>query len=86
MRNNKNLKQIFLFIGLVLGSSWLIFWGPIVIFKLRTANLVEGKIYNLPAFVLFITGGFVPSITGIVLTKFYEHKSGLKDLLRSALD
>jgi membrane protease YdiL (CAAX protease family) len=86
MRANQNLKQIFLFIGLVLGSSYLIFWGPIAILKLRTANLVEGKIYNLPAFVLFIIGGFVPSIIGIVLTKFYEHKSGLKNLLKSALD
>jgi membrane protease YdiL (CAAX protease family) len=75
-----------IFIALVLGLSYLIFWGPIALLKLRTANLVEGKIYNLPAFIFFLIGGFVPSIVGISLTKIYDHKSGLKDLLKSAID
>jgi len=64
----------------------LIFWGPIAILKLKTANLVEGKVYNLPAFIFFFIGGFVPSIVGISLTKTYDHNSGLKDLLKSAID
>lgn len=86
MKARKNLKQILIFIFLVLGLSYLIFWGPIALLKLKTANLVEGKVYNLPAFIFFFIGGFVPSIVGIFLTKIYDNKSGLKHLLKSAID
>ncbi|MRS04720.1 CPBP family intramembrane metalloprotease [bacterium] len=86
MRTYQNLKQILIFIALVLGLSYLVFWGPIALLELKTANLVEGKVYNLPAFIFFLIGGFVPSIVGIFLTKIYDHNSGLKDLLKSAID
>ena len=86
MKSSQNLKQILIFIILVLGLSYLIFWGPIALLKIRTANLVEGKLYNLTAFIFFVIGGFVPSIVGIVLTKIYDNKSGLKNLLKSAID
>jgi hypothetical protein len=83
---NKNIKQIIIFISLVLGLSYFVFWGPIAILKLRTANLVEGRIYNIPAFILFLIGGFIPSILGIILTSVYEGKEGLKKLFRSAIN
>lgn len=86
MKASQNLKQILIFIILVLGLSYLVFWGPIALLKLRTANLVEGKVYNLTAFIFFLIGGFVPSIVGIFLTKTYDRKSGLKHLLKSAID
>jgi len=81
----ENLKQSLCFIILVIGLSYLIFWGPIALFKVRTGNLVEGKIYNIPALILFIVGGFVPSLVGIILTRFYEGKEGLKKLFLSAV-
>ena len=81
---NKNIKQSLVFILLVIALDYLIFWGPIALLKLRTANLVEGKIYNLPALIFFLIGGFVPSVVGIILTAFYEGKGGLKKLLLSA--
>ena len=83
---NKNLKQSIIFIITVIGLSYLIFWGPIAFLKVRTANLVEGKIYNLPALIFFIIGGFVPSIVGLILTAFYDGKEGLKKLLLSAIN
>lgn len=86
MKISQNLKQIFIFIILVLGLSYLVFWGPIALLKLKTANLVEGKIYNFSAFIFFIIGGFVPSIVGIFLTRIYDHKSGLKNLFKSAIN
>lgn len=85
MSKHQNRGQILVFILLVLGFSYLIFWGPIALLKLKTANLVEGKIYNIPAFILFVTGGFVPSVAGIILTRVYDQKSGLKELLKSAV-
>ena len=86
MNNSQTLKQILIFIALVLGLSYLILWGPIALLKLRTANLIEGKIYNLPAFIFFLAGGFVPSIVGIFLTRIYDNTSGIKELFKSATD
>jgi uncharacterized protein len=83
---NSNTKQILVFITLVIGLSYLVFWGPIIFFKLRAANLVEGKIYNVPIFILFIIGGFVPSILGIILTSIYEGKVGIRKLFLSAIN
>jgi uncharacterized protein len=83
---NKNLRQSLIFIIVVIGLSYLIFWGPIALLKLRTANLVQGKIYNVPALILFLIGGFIPSFVGIVLTQVFEGKEGLKKLLLSAIN
>lgn len=83
---NKNFKQALIFSLLVIGLSYLVFWGPIALLKIRTANLVEGKINNLPALIFFIIGGFVPSVVGITLTAFYESKEGIKKLLFSAIN
>jgi membrane protease YdiL (CAAX protease family) len=83
---NKNLKQSLIFILLVIGLSYLVFWGPIALLKLRTANLVEGRVYNIPALIFFLIGGFVPSIAGLSLTAFYDGKEGLKKLLLSAIN
>jgi uncharacterized protein len=82
----KNIKQSLMFILFTLGLSYLVFWGPIVLLKLRTANLVEGKIYNLTALILFVIGGFVPSIVGLVMTSVFEGRKGLKSLLKSAIN
>jgi membrane protease YdiL (CAAX protease family) len=83
---SKNLKQSLIFIFLIIALSYLIFWGPIALLKLRTANLVEGKVYNIPAFIFFLIGGFVPSIAGIFLTQFFEGKAGLRELFLSAIN
>jgi len=83
---NNNTKQILIFITLVIGLSYLVFWGPVAFLKLRAANLVEGKIYNTGAFLLFIIGGFVPSILGIILTSKFEGKEGIIKLFLSAIN
>ena len=36
------------------------------------------------AIILFISGGFLPSILGIILTYFYDGKKGLKELFHSS--
>ena len=83
---NNNTKQILIFITLVIGLSYLVFWGLVAFLKLRAANLVEGKIYNTGAFLLFIIGGFVPSILGIILTSKFEGKEGIIKLFLSAIN
>jgi uncharacterized protein len=83
---NREHKQVIVFSIAVIGLSFFVFWGPIALLNLRAANLVEGRINNIPAFILFLAGGFVPSVTGIALTRVYEGTRGLKDMFRSAIN
>jgi len=39
---NKELKQVLLYLGIVLFLSYFVFWGPIALFKIETANLTQG--------------------------------------------
>lgn len=80
------LKEVAIFFGVTLFLSFGIFWGPIAALKIPTINLVEGKSGPLWAIVLFIIGGFVPSIAGILLTGIYEKKDGIKRLLKSSIN
>ena len=83
---NKNIKQSIIYVTIVLGLSFLVFWGPLTLLKLKTANLVEGKIYNPIAFIIFVIGGFVPSIVGVVLTFIFEGRQGLRLLFKSSIN
>lgn len=82
---NKELKEAFLYFGVVLFLSFFVFWGPIIFLKVEVANLVAGKIGPLWAFILFILGGFVPSGVGIALTAIFEGRFGLRDLFSSSI-
>ena len=83
---SRNLKQGLIFIIIVIGLSYLIFWGPLALFRFRAANLVEGRIDNPVVFIIFLLGGFVPSITGLIMTRIYDGKQGLKELLKSSVN
>ncbi len=80
----EDFKQVSLFFIITLFLSYFVFWGPIAIFKVQTVNLVDDKMGPLWAIILFVTGGFVPSIIGITLTAFYEGKSGVLKLLKKS--
>lgn len=56
----KNIKEVIVYFALVIGLSYLIFWGPIALLKIPTVNLVDGERGPIWAIVLFIIGGFVP--------------------------
>ena len=83
---NKNIFQSLIFAAIVLGLSYLVFWGPIVFLNLKAANLIEGKIYNPVAFTMFVLGGFVPSVVGIILTCIVEGRRGFNALMASAIN
>ena len=83
---DKNLKQSLIFFSLVLGLTFFVFWGPIALFKIPTVNLVQGGRGPVWAIILFVLGGFVPSLTGIYLTYYYEGTTGLKKMFKKAID
>lgn len=78
-------KEVAVFFLLTLSLSFLAFWGPIAYFKIPTVNLVDGPVGPVWAIVLFIVGGFVPSIAGIALTGYYEGKTCVRNLLKSSV-
>lgn len=77
--------EVVVFFVLTLALSFLVFWGPIAYFKIPTVNLVDGPVGPVWAIILFVVGGFVPSIAGIVLTGYYEGKTGVRNLLKSSV-
>jgi membrane protease YdiL (CAAX protease family) len=82
----KDIKnEVFIYFSITLILSFLIFWGPLAFFKVPTVNLVDGPVGPVWAILLFVIGGFVPSIVGIALTRYYEGKAGVRNLLKSSV-
>lgn len=81
----KDLKEVIVYFCLVIVLSYFVFWGPIALIKIPTVNLVDGEMGPVWAIILFIIGGFVPSIVGILLTAKYEGKIGVKEIFKKSV-
>lgn len=81
---NKVWKEVILFILVTLFLSYFVFWGPLAVFKVPAASFSKGAAGPVWSIILFIIGGFVPSIVGIVLTAVFEGKKQTKQLLQEA--
>jgi len=84
MKSNP-LKDVAIFFALTIGLSYLVFWGPLALFQIPTISFVDKTMGPVWAIVLFMLGGFIPSLTAIVLTGFKEGKAGLKQLWRRVI-
>lgn len=83
---NQERKQVIVFFIGTIMMSFCIFWGPIAFFKIPTVNLISGEMGPVWALILFMIGGFIPSLVGIFLTGYYDGKKGLKALFKSSVD
>lgn len=79
------IKESLIFILIVIGASFLVFWGPLALFKIPAIGFSEETTGPVWAVVLFITGGFVPSLAGIMLTGIYDKKEGMRNMLLSTV-
>ncbi len=70
----KEAREAIIFFIVTIFFSYFVFWGPIAIFKIPTVSFATGPIGPLWAIILFMLGGFVPSLTGLALTAVYEGK------------
>jgi membrane protease YdiL (CAAX protease family) len=82
MQKPNALKEVFLFMGLTLGLSYFVFWGPLAFFQIPTISFVRGVTGPSWAIALFITGGFVPSLVAVFLTWQQQGGAGLRQLGR----
>lgn len=85
MGSYRPVRDAVLFIAITLGLSFLVFWGPLALFSVPAISFVSGERGPLWAVVLFLIGGFVPSIVGLALTGALEGKSALVRLLRRVI-
>jgi len=74
------IKEVVLFFSIVLGLSFIVLWGPLVVFQVPAISFVDQKMGPAWAVTLFFIGGFVPSLTAIGLTRFLEGAAGLRSL------
>ncbi len=84
--NSKSRKEVGLFFALTLGLSYLICWGPLALFHVPTISFVSKIMGPWWAIILFIIGGFVPSLVAIFLTWVREGKPGLIQLGHRMVD
>jgi uncharacterized protein len=74
------LKEAFIFLGITLGLSYFVFWGPLAIFKIPAISFVGNTRGPIWAIALYILGGFVPSLTALILTWIKEGRIGLRKI------
>lgn len=82
MEARRAVREAILFSAITLGLSYLVFWGPIAVFKIATISFVSKVHGPTWAVLLFILGGFVPSLVSIILTGIGEGTKGLSSLLK----
>ncbi len=85
MNRQINVLEGLLFTTITLCLSYLVFWGPIALFKVPAISFVSNVRGPIWAIILFLLGGFVPSVVAIVLSRIREGTDGLKSLLRRCL-
>ena len=85
MNKQKPLLEGLLFSVITICFSYIVFWGPIAVFKVPTISFVSKVRGPIWAIILFFIGGFVPSLVAIILTRIREGTDGLKSLLKRCL-
>jgi uncharacterized protein len=76
------MRQVGIFFAITLGLSFLVFWGPLALFQVPTISFVSSTKGPIWAIILFILGGFVPSLVGLFLTGVGEGWAGLRRMGR----
>jgi len=82
VKSTKTVQEAYAFLGLTLAFSYFVFWGPLALFKIPTISFVSDVKGPVWAIVLYLVGGFVPSLLAIFLTWEKEGLAGLRLLGR----
>lgn len=85
MDHRAAVRDAFVFSGVTIGLSYLVFWGPVAILRIPTISFVSSVRGPLWAILLFMAGAFVPSVVAIVLTGIREGRPGVAALLKRAI-
>ncbi|MHB1355686.1 MAG: CPBP family glutamic-type intramembrane protease [Anaerolineae bacterium] len=78
MQRSREVQEAFVFLGITLGLVYVVFWGPLALFRIPTISYVQNIRGPVWAIILFLLGGFTPSLTAIFITWKNEGKAGLR--------
>jgi membrane protease YdiL (CAAX protease family) len=65
-KEDQSLKELWIFFGLTLGLTYLVFWGPLAVLGIPGASL-SGASGPPWAIALYVIGGFTPLLVAILL-------------------
>lgn len=82
MARSQPLRHGFMFLAITLGLSLFVFWGPLALLRVQTISFVDDSTGPIWAIVLFMIGGFTPSLTAIAMTWIIDGKGAVGVLLR----
>jgi membrane protease YdiL (CAAX protease family) len=75
------IKEAVWFFVLTLGLVFLLFWGPLALLGIPGASLT-GASGPTWAVILFVLGGFTPSIVALIMTGRIDGKEGLRSMMK----
>ena len=82
MTESRPMREGIIFLTITLALSLFVFWGPLALFGIPAFSLAGDSRGPAWALVLFVIGGFTPSLTAIAMTAIREGGAGLRRLLR----
>ena len=85
MADRTALREAILFSVITMGLSYLVFWGPIALFGIQTVSFVSSVRGPLWAIIVFIIGGFVPSVVASIMTDIAGGPKSLGALLKRSI-
>lgn len=85
MASATEFRRGWVFLAVTLGFSFLVFWGPIALAGVKTISFVDQSRGPVWAIVLFMIGGFTPSLVAIGMTGIHDGRRGLRELFRRVI-
>lgn len=76
------VRRATVFLGITVGLSLLVFWGPLALFRIPAIGFTTDTRGPTWAIVLFIVGGFTPSLVAIGMTWVTGGRAAVGSLLR----
>lgn len=84
-KSNNAIRNAIIFSIITLGLSYFVFWGPLAIAQVQTISFVDKTKGPVWAILLYIVGGFVPSIVGLIMYRITDGASAFRAALKRAL-
>lgn len=83
--SNNAIRNAIVFSAITLGLSYFAFWGPLAITQTKAISFVDSTKGPLWAILLYIVGGFVPSIVGLAMYRITDGAAAFKMALKRSL-
>ena len=81
-QNSRPIRQTWIFFALTLGLVFFVFWGPLALFGIPGPSLEAENSGHPWAVVLFVLGGFTPSLVALFLTWRADGRTGLHAMVK----